>query len=75
MYLTSLGNAIDKVQKPVAVQIPIAEFEKIEEILEDYVLRKLIEKVENDQILDKKHSNTARIYCKIYFIEVYKKIV
>jgi len=28
-------------------------FEKIEEILEDYGLGKLIEEVENDQILDK----------------------
>jgi hypothetical protein len=44
---------LDKYQKPIAVQIPIAEFEKIEEILEDYGLGKLIEEVENDQILDK----------------------
>ncbi|NCR02300.1 MAG: hypothetical protein GPJ11_24755 [Microcystis aeruginosa L211-101] len=44
---------LDKDQKPIAVQIPIAEFEKIEEILEDYGLGKLIEEVENDQILDK----------------------
>ena len=44
---------LDKYQKPIAVQIPIAEFDKIEEILEDYGLGKLIEEVENDQILDK----------------------
>ncbi len=44
---------LDKDQKPIDVQIPIAEFEKIEEILEDYGLAKLIEEVENDQILDK----------------------
>ena len=44
---------LDKDQNPIAVQIPIAEFEKIEEILEDYGLGKLIEEVENDQILDK----------------------
>jgi hypothetical protein len=44
---------LGKYQKPIAVQIPIAEFEKIEEILEDYGLRKLIEEVENNQILDK----------------------
>ncbi len=44
---------LDKDKKPIAVQIPIAEFEKIEEILEDYGLGKLIEEVENDQILDK----------------------
>lgn len=44
---------LDKDQKPIAVQIPIAKFEKIEEILEDYGLRKLIKEVENDHILDK----------------------
>ncbi len=33
---------LDKDQKPIAVQIPIAEFEKIEEILEDYGLGKLL---------------------------------
>jgi hypothetical protein len=44
---------LDKDQNPLAVQIPIAEFDKIEEILEDYGLGKLIEEVENDQILDK----------------------
>ncbi len=44
---------LDKDQNPIAVQIPIAEFDKIEEILEDYGLGKLIEEVENDQILDK----------------------
>lgn len=44
---------LDKDQKPIAVQIPIAEFEKIEEILEDYGLGKLIEKVENNRIIDK----------------------
>jgi hypothetical protein len=44
---------LDKHQKPIAVQIPIAEFEKIEEILEDYGLGKLIEEVQNDEVLDK----------------------
>jgi hypothetical protein len=44
---------LDTNQKPIAVQIPIAEFEKIEEILEDYGLRKLIEEVENDETLSK----------------------
>ncbi|MEA5624087.1 hypothetical protein [Nostoc sp. UHCC 0251] len=36
---------LDENQQPIAVQIPIAEFEKIEEILEDYGLAKLIEEV------------------------------
>ena len=47
---------LDKDQKPIAVQIPIAEFEKIEEILEDYGLAKLIEEVENDPTLSKEEA-------------------
>ena len=47
------SHVLDKDQNPIAIQIPIAEFEKIEEILEDYGLGKLIEEVENDHILDK----------------------
>jgi len=52
MLEISKSYVLDKDQKPIAVHIPIAEFEKIEEILEDYGLGKLIEEVENDQILD-----------------------
>ncbi|MDZ8034479.1 hypothetical protein [Nostoc sp. DedSLP04] len=44
---------IDDNQQPIAVQIPIAEFEKIEEILEDYGLAKLIEEVEEEKPLSK----------------------
>ena len=44
---------LDKNNNPIAVQIPIAEFEKIEEIIEDYGLAKLIEEVENDETLSK----------------------
>jgi hypothetical protein len=44
---------LDKHQNPIAVQIPLAEFEKIEEILEDYGIGKLIEDIENDEALDK----------------------
>ena len=47
---------LDKNQKPIAVQIPIAEFEKIEEILEDYGLVQLMEEVENDDILSKQEA-------------------
>ena len=38
-------------QKPIAVQIPIAEFEKIEEILEDYALVKLMKEVQGEKPL------------------------
>lgn len=34
---------IDENKKTIAVQIPIAEFERIEQILEDYGLAKLME--------------------------------
>ncbi|MEA5604898.1 hypothetical protein [Nostoc sp. UHCC 0252] len=44
---------IDENQQPIAVQIPIIEFEKIEEILEDYGLAKLMEEVEEEEPLSK----------------------
>jgi hypothetical protein len=44
---------LDENQQPIAVQIPIAEFEKIEEILEDYGLAKLMEEVEEEKPLSK----------------------
>ncbi|OKH40986.1 hypothetical protein NIES2119_01390 [[Phormidium ambiguum] IAM M-71] len=44
---------LDENQQPIAVQIPIAEFEKIEEILEDYGLAKLIKESENEKRLSK----------------------
>jgi hypothetical protein len=47
---------LDNNQKTIAVQIPIAEFEKIEEILEDYGLVKLIEEVENEPTLSKEEA-------------------
>ncbi len=37
---------LDENKNPIAVQIPIAEFEKIEEILEDYALVKLMKEVQ-----------------------------
>ncbi|KXK53132.1 MAG: hypothetical protein UZ05_CHB002001202 [Chlorobi bacterium OLB5] len=37
----------------IAVQIPIEEFEKLEDIIENYGLSKLIEETENDEALDK----------------------
>ena len=47
---------LDTNQKPIAVQIPIAEFEKIEETLEDYGLVQLMKEVENDEILSKQEA-------------------
>ena len=42
---------LDEQQKPFAVQVPIEEFEQIEEIIENYGLSKLIDDVSNDERL------------------------
>lgn len=47
---------LDKDRQPIAVQIPIAEFEKIEEILEDYGLAQLMDEVEEDETLNKEEA-------------------
>lgn len=52
---------LDTNQNPIAVQIPIAEFEQIEEILEDYGLAQLMEEVRDDERLDQEE---ARSYLK-----------
>ena len=44
---------LDSDRKPIAVQIPIAEFEKIEEILEDYGLAQLMDETRDDETLNK----------------------
>ena len=44
---------LDENQQPVAVQIPIAEFEQIEEILEDYGLAKLMDEKKAEEQLSK----------------------
>ena len=41
---------LDENKRPMAVQIPIAEFEKIEGIIEDYGLAKLMEEVEEEPL-------------------------
>ena len=43
-------------RRPIAVQIPIAEFEKIEEILEDYGLAQLMNEVEDEETLNKEEA-------------------
>ena len=40
---------LDEHQQPIAVQIPISEFEQIEEILENFGLNKLMADVEDDE--------------------------
>lgn len=43
-------------RQPIAVQIPLEEFEKIDDILENYGLAKLIEETEGDERLSKEQA-------------------
>lgn len=62
MLQINKNYVLDQNQKPIAVQIPITEFEQIEEILENSGLAKLMEEVETDEILSK---NEAIKYLQI----------
>ena len=42
---------LDEDQKPFAVQIPIKEFERLEEVVENYGLSKLMDEVEDEERL------------------------
>ena len=42
---------LDEQQKPFAVQVPIEEFERLEEVIENYGLSKLIDDASNDERL------------------------
>lgn len=42
---------LDESQKPIAVQIPIKEFERLEEIIENYGLSKLMDDTSDDEKL------------------------
>ncbi|MBD2493410.1 hypothetical protein H6G75_03590 [Nostoc sp. FACHB-280] len=53
MLEISKNYVMDENQQPIAVQISIADFEKIEEILENYGLVKLMDESENDERLNK----------------------
>lgn len=47
---------VNENHQPIAVQIPLEQFEKIEEILENYGLSKLIEETEDDERLSKEQA-------------------
>lgn len=55
---------LDESQKPIAVQIPIKEFERLEEIIENHGLSKLINEVSHDERLSvkdaKKHYQSLK---------------
>ncbi|NBD17510.1 MAG: hypothetical protein GVY04_15640 [Cyanobacteria bacterium] len=56
MLEVNKNYVLDSNQQTIAVQIPIAEFEKIEEILEDYGLAQLMEEVSDDETLNKEEA-------------------
>ncbi|MDD2716129.1 MAG: hypothetical protein PHW04_09560 [Candidatus Wallbacteria bacterium] len=55
---------LDENQIPFAVQIPIDEFERLEEVIEDYGLAKLMDEVQGDEVLSlkdaKKHYRSLK---------------
>lgn len=50
---------IDEEQNPIAVQIPIEEFERLEDVIENYGLSKLMDEVKDDERLS---AEAARKY-------------
>ena len=42
---------LDENQNPIAVQIPLPEFERIEEVIENYGLAELIDEVQDEECL------------------------
>ncbi|MGR9108670.1 MAG: hypothetical protein ACU843_17265 [Gammaproteobacteria bacterium] len=42
---------VDENEKPIAVQIPFEEFQRIEEVIENFGLAKLMTETENDERL------------------------
>lgn len=49
---------VDENQNPVAVQIPLDDFNKIEEVLENFGLAKLMQKTDNDELFSGEEAYT-----------------
>ncbi len=49
---------VDENNRKIAVQIPIADFEKIEQLLEDYALFHLMKENQETELLDKADAET-----------------
>jgi len=52
---------VDKKKKPVAVQLDIKTFKRLEEVLEDYALAQYMKEARKDKKLD---ANQAKAYYK-----------
>lgn len=62
MFEIHKNYVLDENQQPIAVQIPIAEFEQIEEILENYGLVKLMEELEGEDSEHLSHEEALKYY-------------
>ena len=49
---------LDENQRPFAVQVPIKEFERLEEIIENYGLSKLMDEVKDEEKLSIEDART-----------------
>jgi len=49
---------LDEDQRPFAVQVPIKEFERLEEIIENYGLSKLMDEVKDEEKLSIEDART-----------------
>ena len=49
---------LDEDQRPFAVQIPIKEFERLEEVLENYGLSRLMDEVKDEEKLSVEDAKT-----------------
>lgn len=56
MLKISKNIVLDENQKPIAVQIPIDEFERLEEIIENYGLAKMMDEARDDERLSFKEA-------------------
>ena len=49
---------LDEDQRPFAIQIPIKEFERLEEVIENYGLSKLVDEVKDEERLSIEEAKT-----------------
>ena len=56
MLKISKNIVLNENQKPIAVQIPIDEFERLEEIIENYGLAKMMDEARDDERLSFKEA-------------------
>jgi hypothetical protein len=49
---------LDEDQRPFAIQIPIKEFERLEEVIENYGLSKLMDEVKDEERLSIEEAKT-----------------